>query len=488
MAIKGLESHYKENWTAYHALTEDQCEVVIEKAFEILEDIGIQSNPHVCDHFKTIGTVEGDIVKLPREVVIEAIKSTPSHLDIYNRKGEKVIDLGGTNSYYGLGPTNPYFYDFETGERRRALYSDCAAASKLADALPEIDFLMSLSDIADKPAELNDLFTTRAMFENSTKPIIGIPLNVTTLKEAAELAAVACGGWDAFHAKPSYLLLNGQTSTPLRTEEAQNTDKIFYAADKMIPQVNTSYIQIGSVAPVVLASAIEMAIAEGLFQLAIAQTYRPGAPYFCTLISGTFDMKTTRTCYGTPEHCLCEAAGADVYHYLDIPTMGTGGAVSSKFVDEQLAIEQSMTLLMAGLDGGNLIHNVGFMEDGLVSHLDSLTMANEIIGYARRIRRGITFNDETTSLETIAEIGHGGEYMTADQTFDYFEDEVWYPELIDRASYAKWETGDKRTFNERVHDKTAQILESHDPGVNYSPEVVAEMDRICDEALKRVGA
>ncbi|HAM15378.1 MAG TPA: hypothetical protein DCP91_05880, partial [Eggerthellaceae bacterium] len=93
MAIKGLESHYHDNWTAYHALTEAQCEVVIEKAFEILEDIGIKSNPHVCDHFKTIGTVEGDIVKLPREVVIEAIKSTPSHLDIYNRKGEKVIDL-----------------------------------------------------------------------------------------------------------------------------------------------------------------------------------------------------------------------------------------------------------------------------------------------------------------------------------------------------------------------------------------------------------
>ena len=91
------------------------------------------------------------------------------------------------------------------------------------------------------------------------------------------------------------------------------------------------------------------------------------------------------------------------------------------------------------------------------------------------------------NIETIAEIGHGGEYMTADQTFDYFEDEVWYPELIDRGSYSKWLAGDQRTFNERLHAKTAKILAEH-PSVEFPPEVVAEMDRICDAAMKRVGA
>ena len=487
MAIKGLTSYYHENWTSYHALTEEQVETVILKAFDILENVGIKSNPAICEHFRTIGTVEGDIVKLPRQVVIDAINSTPSHIDIYDRKGNKVIDLGGANSYYGLGPTNPFFYDFETGERRRAVLADTAAAAALVDKLPEIDFLMSLADIEDKPSELNDLWTVRAMLENSTKPIVGLPLNVTTLKEVGELVAAAHGGWDAYREKPSFVLLNGETSTPLCTEEEELTAKIFYAADKGIPQTNISYIQLGSVAPVVLASAIELGIAEGLFLLTVAQTYKPGTPAFCSLISGTFDMQTTRTCYGTPEHCLCEAAGADVYHYLNIPTLGTGGAVTSKFVDEQLAIEQAMTILMSGLDGGNLIHNVGFMEDGLVSHLDSLTMANEIIGYARRVRRGITFNDETTSIDTIAEIGHGGEFMTAEQTFDYFRDEVWYPEICDRGSYTKWEAAGKQSFQDRLHAKTARILAAHKP-VEFAPEIVAQMDAICDAAMKRVGA
>ena len=36
MAIEGLTSHYndKANWTAFHALSEEQCEIVIENASE----------------------------------------------------------------------------------------------------------------------------------------------------------------------------------------------------------------------------------------------------------------------------------------------------------------------------------------------------------------------------------------------------------------------------------------------------------------------
>ena len=42
MAIEGLKSYYKENWTSFHALTEEQVEQVILGAFDILENIGIK--------------------------------------------------------------------------------------------------------------------------------------------------------------------------------------------------------------------------------------------------------------------------------------------------------------------------------------------------------------------------------------------------------------------------------------------------------------
>ena len=52
MAIKGLKSYYKENWTSFHALSEEQVEEVILGAFEILETIGIKSNDRIRDLFK----------------------------------------------------------------------------------------------------------------------------------------------------------------------------------------------------------------------------------------------------------------------------------------------------------------------------------------------------------------------------------------------------------------------------------------------------
>ena len=54
MAIEGLKSYYKENWTSYHALTEEQVEQVILGAFEILETIGIKSNQRICELYKKL--------------------------------------------------------------------------------------------------------------------------------------------------------------------------------------------------------------------------------------------------------------------------------------------------------------------------------------------------------------------------------------------------------------------------------------------------
>ena len=40
MAIEGITSHYKENLLRYHVATEDQIELILNGAFEILEQVG----------------------------------------------------------------------------------------------------------------------------------------------------------------------------------------------------------------------------------------------------------------------------------------------------------------------------------------------------------------------------------------------------------------------------------------------------------------
>lgn len=486
MAIKGLKSYYKENWTSFHALTEEQVEQVILGAFDILENIGIKSNSHILELYREAGAkIEGDIVKVPREMVIKAIDSAPKSIKLYNRKTGDYIEVGGTKAYVGSGPTNPFFQDFETKERRRSSLKDCENCAKLMEALPEFDFLMCLSDPVEVEPELKDLYCLQAMLEYSDKPICSLPTNRYTMEEQGEMIKALYGSMEAFAEKPSIIMLSGETATPLCSEAEIFTDKQFYCAKNNIPQTVISYIQLGTVAPVTLANAITMAIAENFYLLTMTQLVNPGCPDLCSLISGAVDMKTTRTCYSTPEHVLCEAAGADVFHYLNLPTLGTGGAVSAKTVDEQCAIEQAFTLGFSILDGGNLIHNVGFMEDGITSHYDSLTMANDIAGYARRIKAGVRFEDATVDQNVIKEVGHGGTYITRMETFENCRKEIWYPELHDRYNYAKWTSTGSTTLGERIHEKTKAILEAPTES-RLTPEVKAAFAEILAKANARV--
>ncbi|MDO4541831.1 MAG: trimethylamine methyltransferase family protein, partial [Bacillota bacterium] len=474
MAIKGLKSYYNENVTSFRALTEEQVEQVILGAFEILENTGLRSNDRICQLYKKAGAkVEGNIVKVPREMVIKAINSAPKSVKLYNRNSDKVLDVGGTNAFVGSGPTNPFFQDFETNKRRRSMLYDCANSAKIMEALPEFDFVMSLSDPADTPPELKDLYSLEAMLENTDKPIVSLVNDIYTLKEQMEMIEALYGSLEAFLEKPSVIMLNGETSTPLCSEEEVFTDKYFYCAERNIPQIIISFIQLGTVAPVTLANAVMLAVAENFYLLTITQLVNPGAPDLCSVISGSVDMKSTRTCYSTPEHVLCEAAGADVFHYLNLPTLGTGGTTCSKMVDEQCAIEQAFTLGFSILDGGNLIHDVGFMEDGLTSHYDALTMVNDIAGYARRIKDGIRFDADSTDLNNIHEVGHGGEYLTRMETFQNCRKEIWYPELHDRNNSEKWAGMGATDLRTRVHEKTKAILAEPTPE-RISAEVKAK--------------
>ena len=195
-------------------------------------------------------------------------------------------------------------------------------------------------------------------------------------------------------------------------------------------------------------------------------------------------MNTTQAAYGTPEHCLGESLVADIYHYLDLPCWETACASDSKIVDEQCALECAFTTLVNCLSGGNLVHDVGFMESAASSHLDLITMADEAIGYARRIRRGVEITPETLALDVIKEVGPGGEFITHMHTYENFRSELWFPNLMDRQRYDVWKEN-PTDFRTRMHERTKKLLAEHKVPA-LPDEVVAKLDAILDKAVKRV--
>jgi trimethylamine--corrinoid protein Co-methyltransferase len=190
------------------------------------------------------------------------------------------------------------------------------------------------------------------------------------------------------------------------------------------------------------------------------------------------DLLTSIPAYGSPETSLYSAAVSDVMRHLDLPFMGTAGASEAKTLDLQAAIESTLQVLLSGLSGATLVHDVGFLDCANIGSLESLVMNDEIIAMARRVMRGIEISDETLMLDLIDRVGPGGEFISSVETARLCRTEIWHPQLLDRQSWFLWEEGGQQTMHHRIRARLRKLLALHKP----PPLASSAQDRI-DEIL-----
>ncbi|EHL09091.1 trimethylamine methyltransferase [Desulfitobacterium hafniense DP7] len=485
MSIEGIQSYYKENKTQYTVITEEECEKIIASALRILEKTGILvKTEEIRNLFQEHGCqVEGELVRIPADLVKSSIQSTPQEVVLYDRFGHEAIRVGGPSCHFGNGPTNPYFNDFETGERRKVLKSDVAQSARVSDALPNIDFVMSLAGITDWDPRIADVCEMHEMLQNTTKPLVAWGIDAAGLKDQFEMCAAVVGGWDKLVEKPLLAVYTGNPISPLLFAE-DSLEKTRYCAEVGVPVLYPADGQLGSIKPVTLAGTVACGLAENFAALVLTQLINKGVPYIGGVCVSTVSMTTGGLAIGSPEHCLGDSIVADLFHYLNLPKWSTGGATDSKIVDEQSAIESSMTILTAVLSGAHLVHDVGFLDCAMSADLNQIVLGDEIISYARRIGRGVQVDEETLALDVIDEIGPGGEYLSHPHTFKHFKQELWRPTLLDRNNYQTW-AEEKKDMRTRIREKTRHILETHK--VPPLPaDVTAKLDKILESAQQRL--
>ena len=202
--------------------------------------------------------------------------------------------------------------------------------------------------------------------------------------------------------------------------------------------------------------------------------------------SGPLDMRTTVATYAAPEFMLhCMGMAELAHYYYNLPVWGFSGCSDSKLPDTQAGIESSLWILWTALSGANLVHDIGYIESGLTCSYEMIAINDEVIGYVRRLLDGIRITPETLALDTIDAVGPGGEYMTHPHTSEHYR-EVWYPRLIDRRNYNKWESSGSPSMIERACALVHKILDSHTPAP-LGAEALSAIDAIISAADERAG-
>ncbi|MDR1678109.1 MAG: trimethylamine methyltransferase family protein [Deltaproteobacteria bacterium] len=445
-------------------VSDAQIHEIKQAAFRILERTGVTlEHPEAKKMVRSVGAiVQGDRVFVPRHLIETALSKVPKGFAVYDRLGRPAMDLSGRKSYFGTSTASPA--QEVIGSHRQIGQSTIlgiAHGARLADALPNIDFVMPFGTAQDVPGEAAELYEIQAVMENTTKPIVFCGYSGRGVALALEMAAVVAGGREKLAQKP-FIIPYPEPITPLYYPY-EVVERILVSSDYGVPQVTSGAQITGLTGPVTLAGALALANAEGFFSIFLAQLRRRGSPCFLCSSVGTSNMRNGLGLISSPEQSLTLAVQSAVARSLGLPTWGLAGATDSKTVDAQAGSEAALELIIQALAGVSLIHDCGYLDMGMICSYTMMTLDDEIIAWVKRFMRGIDISEETLAEEIIDNVGPRGNFMCNSHTIKYVRKESYQAALFNKTGYEAWEKAGSKTVEDLAGEKAKFLIESHRP-------------------------
>ena len=437
-----------------------ECEKIHAATLEVLARTGVDVHDEEARKILVAGGARADgvRVRIPAHMVARALATAPNTITLYDREGRVAMRAGSYNTHFGGGSDCLNILDHRTGQRRRPALRDCIEAATIMDALPELDFVMSLFLPHDVDQRIYDRYQMQVMLNHTTKPIVFVSPDFEGCVAAVEMCEVVAGGAEAFQRKPFATCYINVTSGLIANAEA--LQKCIYLARKGLPQLYIPLNAGGVNSPVTTAGCMASMNAGILLGVVLSQLVRLGAPVAVPgWNGGPYNLKTM-----VGNYVLADEQGVptSMGKFYDLPVFGLGGSTDSKALDHQCGMEATVSLMTALLHGANIVHDVGFMDAGLQGSLQLQVMCNDTIGFLRAATRGVVVDDETLALDVIDELGPTGSFLSHDHTIRHYR-EPFYSKLADKGGYSQWVDKGATTMEQRAAVMVDKILATHQP-------------------------
>ncbi len=444
----------------FSRLTAQQEDMIHSASLEILEQIGVRLFlPEAIELLKSAGAriSDGNLVRLPPVLVEKAISTAPQCVVLYNRHGEAVMPLENGRCFYGPGSDCLNIIDHRTGERRRPVIQDVVEGTCLCDALANIDFVMSMVLPTDVTQTVADTYQMEAMLCHTIKPIVYVSYEAAGLVDAVEMAEAVVGGADVLRMKPILTCYINVVSGAVHNEVS--LQKLMFLAEKGIPILYIPGSNAGVTSPMTMAGAVALDLAGGLVGLVLSQLKREGTPFIMSAMDpAALDMRTMVSPYAYPERGIIRPLS----RRYGIPAFALAGGSDAKLVDQQAAAEAALTILADTLMGGNIVHDLGYLESGLTFSLAQLAICDQIVSWIKAFLKDVEVSEETLALDVIRQVGIEGQYLKTSHTRRHVKDH-WYPDLFERGAYNDWKQKGGLSLGERAAERVQNILDEHHP-------------------------
>ena len=456
-------------------LNENQIDRFHYAALEILERLGVRmTHPRGLEVLAGAGCrIVGQQVYFPSWVVEKALFQAPKRLVLGARDNQRSVTLEDRRTWFGPTLECINYLDPINGQRSPCRSEHIKIMARLCDKLDNYNWNMTLGLADDYPASMADKVASRTAMEFCRKPTVCCCNDEVSLNEIYEMALLCQGGVEAFNRQPLLLHLADPVSPLLYYDPV--VTKIMFCAEKKIPLINYPGIQAAGTSPATLAGTIVQASAESLSGLVLHQAVNPGAPFLYGAFSTIMDMRTTVFSYGAIEMATMVGAMSQISQRYGLPFFGTAGCTDSQVVDIQAGVEGALQDLISATVGEGLVHDTHcWLDHGSTVAPAYLVLGQDILGMVKRFKEGVPVSDETLALEVIEKVGSGGNFLKEKHTLRNFK-QMFYSDLFDRLQYESWQNKGARPIEDRLREKTMNLLASADENP-LDPAIVRELN------------
>lgn len=472
----------------YDPLASDTVDALIAAALELLADSGVafEQGSAALDFLRAGGCeISPDgVVRIDRALVLSALGSSAKSVRLWDRSGDRPIDVDCHHTWFLPGMTCIRVYDPDSGEPRSSTAEDLARITRLADALPNIDGVCVACKNVHRADIHGEIEEFAIMAANTTKPLEYLCEHPASLEVAIEMAAAIRGGRDRLRAKPYFL----QLVTPLPLNyHAAHSDQIIAAVRAGVP-VSVGTLPIGGAStPITTAGCMVNSLATDFAAMVLAQLVEPGC--FCVGSSDVCFMEPATGAIGNiAQTALADMVMCQVRRRLGLPSFtGAVGYSSARRFNQDAVAELSYSMMQAFYSRPATLDYLGSLDQGLTFSMHALVLCDDLAGLLRTLWEGVRIDSDTLALDLAKEVGPRGNYLAHRHTVSHCRERLWGSRYFGARLPLSGDDRPDQDLVERIDADLRTLLADHVPAP-LEAEVAAELAAIAARFAARHAA
>ncbi len=462
------------------------CKILKDTGMRFLSDEilrALEKNGAKIDRSSSTAFIPQKLIEEKLEDFRSEIKSLDEHI---MRNGGVSYDVGDRISCK-FGSIAPRFFDWDAQSDREATEEDLINSLRLGEATDEMGMVgcpMYVKEMGGEKIDPN--FTpiiNASLLAKNTRKLGNSEVNsLKQLKYLIEMGTVVRGSLEEYKKNPCFITAKESISPLLLDSNA--CEVLVALAKNGLPATMIPMPILGAGVPVSIAGAIAVTNAEIIATMTALRCIAPHAMVGGGSMASYMDMSGKGIKFNVMDAIKVDMILAQLYEELYGLDYGFGIYSSdSKLLGSELLMERVLKVLGAFFVK-KFNYVIGLYDQGMIFSPELALTEIEMIKAIHKLYEGFDTEELNNGLlDTIKEIGPGGNFMASMHTLDHFKDTM-RSEILEEVFDTKNKKSTGSIF-ERANKKYKDIINKEDH-YRLPTDKQKEIDRIVAAAHKDI--